>query len=79
MNTEQIRAMKTEELHHELERLRRHHFELRSQAVTEKLENPMQLGQTRKDIARVLTVLRQRGETNVEQHQAHLTARAARR
>ena len=31
-----------------------------SQAVTEKLENPSQLGKTRKDIARIKTVLRQR-------------------
>jgi large subunit ribosomal protein L29 len=79
MKIEQIRAMKTDELHGELERLRRHCFDLRAQSVTEKLENPMQLRQARRDIARVLTVLRERNERNVEQHQAHLTAQAARR
>lgn len=79
MKIEQVRAMKTEELHHELERLRRHLFDLRAQAVTEKLEDPTQLGATRRDIARVLTVLNQRGEKNIEQKQQHLTSVAARK
>lgn len=79
MNIEEIRGMKVEELHHELERLRRHLFDLRSQAVTEKLEDPTQLGKTRKDIARILTVLRERGEQYVEQRQASLSAQAAKR
>ncbi len=78
MKTEQIRAMKTDELHNELERLRRHYFELRSQAVTEKLENPAQLRSTRRTVARLLTVLRQRGETNIEQRQRSLETKAAR-
>jgi len=76
---ETFRALKTDELHHELERLRRHLFDLRAQAVTEKLEDPTQLGKARRDIARILTVLQERGEQNIEQHQAHLTAAAARR
>lgn len=78
MKIEAIRAMKTDELHNELERLRRHLFDLRAQSVTEKLEDPTQLGKARRDIARVLTSLRERGEKNVEQRQAHLTARSAR-
>ena len=79
MTTEQIRAMKTDEMHNELERLRRHLFDLRAQAVTEKLEDPTQLGKTRKDIARLLTFMRQRGETNIEQRQHHLTSAAGKR
>ena len=74
-----LRAMKLDELHAELERLRRHLFDLRAQAVTEKLEDPTQLGKARRGIARVLTVLKERGETNIEQRQAHLSAEAARR
>ena len=74
-----LRAMKIDELHAELERLRRHLFDLRAQGVTEKLEDPTQLGKARRGIARVLTVLQERGETNIEQHQTHMTARAARR
>lgn len=79
MKIEDIRAMKTDELHSELERLRRHLFDLRAQAVTEKLEDPTQLGKAKRDIARVLTVLTQRGEQNLEQRQAHLSARAAKK
>lgn len=79
MKMEEIRAMKTDQLHAELERLRRHLFDLRAQAVTEKLEDPTQLGKTRKTIARILTVLNERNEKNIEQRQAHLTAQAARR
>ena len=78
MKIEEIRSMKSKELHDDLERLRRHLFDLRAQAVTEKLEDPNQIIKTRKDIARVLTVLRERGETNIEQMQTHLTAEAAR-
>ncbi|MGE0479704.1 MAG: 50S ribosomal protein L29 [Phycisphaerae bacterium] len=76
---EKYRSLKTDELHGELERLRRHLFDLRSQAVTEKLEDPTQLLKTRREIARVLTVMRERNETNIEQRQHHLTTAAARR
>ena len=78
MKLEEIRSMKSKELHEELEHLRRHLFDLRSQAVTEKLEDPNQITKARKDIARLLTVLTQRGEENIEQTQAHLTAEATR-
>ncbi len=79
MKMEVIRAMKTDELHGELERLRRHLFDLRAQSVTEKLEDPSQLGKTKHDIARVLTELRARNEVNIEQRQAHMSAQASRR
>jgi large subunit ribosomal protein L29 len=79
MKIDEMRAMKSEELHNELERLRKHYYDLRAQAVTEKLQDPTQLGKTRKDVARILTVLHaERGERNIEQRQAHLTAQAAR-
>ncbi len=66
MKIAEIRQMSMDELYHELVRLRRHRFDLRSQAVTEKLEDPSQLGKARKDVARLLTVLRERGETDIE-------------
>ncbi len=78
MKLEVIRAMKIDELHAELERLRRHYFDLRAQSVTEKLEDPTQLTKTRRDIARLLTVMHERGEQNIEQRQHHLTTVAAR-
>ncbi len=77
MKMEAIRAMKLDELHSELERLRRHLFDLRAQAVTEKLEDTTQLGKTKRNIAQILTVLNQRGEKQIEQRQAHMTAQAA--
>src|SRR3954463_13001814 len=44
----------------ELAEKHKHMFDLRSQAVTEKLEDPSQLRKTRKEIARIKTVLRER-------------------
>src|SRR5687768_12364290 len=60
MTIKEIREKTTETLGLELQERRKHLFDLKSQAVTEKLEDPSQLGKTRKDIARVKTILRQR-------------------
>ena len=79
MKISAIRDMKTEELHGELDRLRRHGFDLRSQAVTEKLENPYRLTAAKRGIARILTVMRERGETGIEQKQYHLETVAGHR
>ena len=76
MKNADIRALKTDELHAELDRIRRHLFDLRAQAVTEKLEDPTQLTKTKRDIARILTVLTERGETSIEQKQYHLETEA---
>lgn len=65
MKTVDLRHMKKDELHNELSRLERHLFDLRAQAVTEKLADPTQLGKTRRDIARVLTIMREQ-ELSVE-------------
>ena len=74
MKISEIRELKTEELHSELDRLRRHVFDLRSQAVTENLQDPSILTKAKRDIARVFTALRERGETGIEQKQYHLEA-----
>ena len=71
MKMAELNSMKSNELQVELEQLRRHLFDLHSQAVTEKLENPHQLQVARKDIARVLTLLNGRGQTNIESEQRH--------
>ena len=60
MKIKEIRQLSDEEMGSELERLRRHLFDLRSQAVTEKLEDPSLMTKARRDIARLLTVARQR-------------------
>lgn len=60
MKINDIRNLSGEELQAELERLRRHLFDLRAQAVTEKLEDPTMITKTRRDIARILTIQHQR-------------------
>jgi large subunit ribosomal protein L29 len=60
MKIDEIRNLSDEELQTELDRIQRHLFDLRSQAVTEKLENPSRLTRTRRDIARIKTVMRAR-------------------
>ena len=74
MKIAEIRELKTEELHSELDRLRRRVFDLRCQAVTEKLQDPSLLTRAKRDIARLFTVLRERGEQGIEQKQYHLEA-----
>ena len=60
MKIAEIRALSDEELQAELQRLERHLFDLRAQRVTEKLEDPSMLAKTKRDIARIRTVQRQR-------------------
>jgi large subunit ribosomal protein L29 len=60
MKIKEIRNLSSEELATELERLHRHLFEVRAQAVTEKLEDSTLIEKTRHDIARILTVQRER-------------------
>ena len=55
MKATEVHKMSAEELRQEEKALRKQLFDLRSQAVTEKLENPRQLGNIRRDIARLLT------------------------
>lgn len=60
MKISQIREFSDEELQVELDRIRRHVFDLRAQSVTEKLEDTSQLSKARRDIARIRTVMAQR-------------------
>jgi len=75
----EIREMSSEELCGELDRQRRRLFDLRAQGVTEKLANPNLVTQTKRDIARIITALRERGEGAVEERLHHLEAVATRR
>ena len=72
MKVSQIRQYSTEELHNELQNYRRRLFDLRAQSVTEKLEDPSLLTKTKRDVARLLTVLQERQATDVESRQHHL-------
>ncbi|MCG3122353.1 MAG: 50S ribosomal protein L29 [Phycisphaerales bacterium] len=60
MNGKEVRALRDEEIKVELERQRAKLFQLRSQAVTEKVENTAQFKSVRRDIARLLTERRSR-------------------
>ena len=54
------RQRDTESLRKELADLQRHVFDLRTQSVTEKLEDPSQIKKSRRNIARLKTLLRER-------------------
>ncbi len=60
MKAKQLREMAAGELEDKLLELQRKLFEMRSQAVTEKLENCHSVKNTRREIARVLTVLNEK-------------------
>jgi len=60
MNAKEVHKLTLQELEVERDRLRRQLYDLRCQAVTEKLENPRQLRMIRRDIGRILTELRMR-------------------
>ena len=60
MKASELRNKKTDELNAELIELRRAQFSLRMQAATQQLNKPDQIQKTRRDIARVKTVLAQK-------------------
>ena len=60
MKASNYREMAADELVEKQEELQRHLFELRSQAVTEKLENCKAVKNAKRDIARIKTVLREK-------------------
>ena len=60
MKIKELRDKETPALQHELKDQQKHLFALRSQAVTEKLEDPTQLRKTKRQIAQIRTLLRQR-------------------
>ena len=60
MKSKEFRDMTNDELNSKLKELKTEHFNLRFSHATGQLSNPMQLNNVKKDIARVLTVLRER-------------------
>jgi large subunit ribosomal protein L29 len=64
MKPKEVRKLNDEEIFVEIERLRRKHFELRTQAVTEKIEDTSQFGKIKKDVARLLTEQKSREAAN---------------
>ena len=60
MKASLYREMSTDELESKIGELERHMFDLRSQAATEKLQDYKAVINTRREIARIKTILRQR-------------------
>ena len=59
-NTSELRELNDETLLQRLAEAREEHFNLRFQNATGQLDNTARLGQVRKDIARIETLLRER-------------------
>ena len=62
MKASELRNKKADELNAELIELRRAQFSLRMQAATQQLNKPDQIQKTRRDIARVKTVLAEKAK-----------------
>ena len=60
MKASEIRSMSVEELDKKLVELKKDLFMLRMQHATNHLDNPTRISATRRDIARVKTVLRKK-------------------
>ena len=60
MELKKIREMSEAELNAELNKMKKDLFNLRFQHVTEQLENPILLRDTKRDIARVKTIMREK-------------------
>jgi large subunit ribosomal protein L29 len=61
MKPAELRTKDVDALNKELTELLKAHFGLRMQLATQQLTNNSQLGKVRRDIARVKTVLREKG------------------
>ena len=60
MKANEIKDMTSEEITQKVNELKQELFNLRFQAATAQLDNPMRIKEVKKDIARAKTVLRER-------------------
>ena len=60
MELKKMRAMTEVELNTELGKMKKELFNLRFQHVTGQLENPVQMRELKRDIARVKTIIREK-------------------
>ena len=66
MELKKIREMSEAELNSELVRMKKDVFNLRFQHVTGQLENPIKMRETKRDIARVKTIIREKELAKVQ-------------
>jgi large subunit ribosomal protein L29 len=71
---QELRDLGDEELIERLESLKEELFNLRFQLATGQLDNPMRIKQARHDVARILTILRDR---DIEEELVELEAQTA--
>ena len=64
MKAKELKNLSVEELAKKLDELKKDLFMLRMQHATNQLDSPMQITATKKDIARVKTIIREK-ETNI--------------
>ena len=62
MKASEVRAMSVAELNTKLDALKKDLFLLRMQHATNQLDNPQKLVETKRDIARVKTMIREKEE-----------------
>ena len=62
MKASEVRAMSVSELNEKLDALKKDLFFLRMQHATNQLDNPLKIAETKRDIARVKTVIREKEE-----------------
>ena len=60
MKAKELKNLSVEELDKKLNDLKKDLFMLRMQHATNQLENPLQIASTKKDIARVKTIIREK-------------------
>ena len=64
MKAKEVHKLSDEEIDVEVKRLRRRMFDLRTQSVTEKIQDTSQFRKIKKDIARVLTERSMRAQSD---------------
>ena len=62
MKANEVRKMNAEQLNEKLTGLKKDLFYLRMQHATNQLDNPLKIKETKRDIARVKTVIREKEE-----------------
>jgi len=60
MKAKELKNLSVEELNAKLDELKKDLFMLRMQHATNQLDNPLQINATKKDIARVKTIIREK-------------------
>lgn len=62
LEADQIRELDKGELQEEIERLKEAQFRLKFRSATETIDNPLQFRLMRRNLARMMTILRERTE-----------------